>query len=513
MDLLGKISDSISSSLSKSRSKSKSSSSKSKTRSKSNSKSSSSDENVSIQLGSPALKLPEPLPQKREYTEKINTHITRIIQKNDKIKEFLGFYLLENLFYLYLFSKYKMNCLIKAREDPNNSEIGLIVKIFAHRNNIQKLKDDYLIQISPLLNFYSEQIVNCIINGSNIIIIPMDITLIYSDNTTDGHANLLIYRRNRNELEHFEPHGKVLRDTNFMLELIIGNQIREYLTLLETKINVRISEYNESTTKSNKLERVKLISAHSICPESDGFQILEGRSKLPLPVNILFETGGYCSAWSMFFTELCLKNPEIPSREIYRFVLNNPKITGNKSDYFKRVIYGYTYYINNKIVKHFSDIFEEKLTTTKIIKRIKNFKNKEEENTVDTKIYYNKFKNLLKSEFEKQPIDSIKQPWIHNVVSKYRSMKSGLNSNTSSSVSSKKTTSSKKTSSSDDPLLTEELKEDLRKTVKDYLLQKKIKETMLLKKGPEIAKLKQRIKDTLKDKIKPKTKTKKKKSS
>ena len=35
-----------------------------------------------------------------------------------------------------------MNCLFKAREDPNNSEIGLIVKIFAHRNNIQKLKDE-----------------------------------------------------------------------------------------------------------------------------------------------------------------------------------------------------------------------------------------------------------------------------------------------------------------------------------------------------------------------------------
>lgn len=512
MDLLGKISDSISSSLSKSRSKSKSSSSKSKTRSKSKSKSSSSDENVTIQLGRPALKLPEPLPEKREYTEKINTHITRIIQKNDKIKEFLGLYLLENLFYLYLFSKYKMNCLIKAREDPNNSEIGLIVKVFAQKNFL-KLKDDYLTQISPLLNFYSDQIVNCIINGSNIIIIPMDITLIYSDNTTDGHANLLIYRRNTNELEHFEPHGKVLRDTNFSLEMLIGNQIRDYLTLLETKINVRISQHNDLAKKSNKLENITLISAYSMCPEMDGFQVLETRSTLPLPVNILFETGGYCSAWSMFFTELCLKNPEIPSREIYRFVLKNPAITGNKSDYFKRVIHGYTYYINNKIVKHFSDIFEEKLTTTKIIKRIKNFKNKEEENTVDTKIYYNKFKNLLKSEFEKQPIDSIKQPWIHNVVSKYRSMKSGLNSKTSSSVSSKKTTSSKKTSTPDQPLLTEELKEDLRKTVKDYLLQKKIKETMMLTKGPEISKLKQRIKDTLKDKIKPKTKTKKNKSS
>ena len=402
-----------------------------------------------------------------------------------------------------------MSCLIKAREDPNNSEIGLIVKIFAHRNNVQKLKDDYLIQISPLLNFYSDQIVNCIINGSNIIIIPMDITLIYSDNTTDGHANLLIYRRNRNELEHFEPHGKVLRDSNFTLELIIGNQIRDYLTLLETKINVRITEYNESLKKSNKLERVKLISAHSICPESDGFQTLESRSTLPLPVNVLFETGGYCSAWSMFFTELCLKNPQIPSREIYRFVLKNPAIVGNKSDYFKRVIHGYTYYINNKIVKHFSEIFEENLTTTKIVKRIKNFKNKEEENKVDTIIYYNRFNNLLKSEFEKTPIDSIKAPVIRNMVQKFRSMKSRLNSNSSSINSS----GSRKTSSPIQHVLTQEEKEGLQKTVQKYLLQKKIRESMLLKKGPEIAQLKQRIKDTLKDKIKPKSKTKKKRSS
>jgi hypothetical protein len=228
-------------------------------------------------------------------------------------------------------------------------------------------------------------------------------------------------------------------------------------------------------------------------------------------VNTLLEPEGYCSAWSMFFTELCLKNPEISSKDIYKFVLKNPEITGNKSDYFKRIIRGYTYYINNKIAKHFSDIFDENLTTEKIKKRVDDITDRDKPNTIDTNRYYNKYKSLMKTEFEKKHIPD----YHRGLVSKFRSLKSRLKSETSSSISSKKSVTPKKSLSkesvtpkksaskdaedseeTEDSEMTDSEIERLIKLVNDYELQQKIKESML-KKKPEMALLKSRIKDVL----------------
>ena len=52
---------------------------------------------------------------------------------------------------------------------------------------------------------------------------------------------------------------------------------------------------------------------------SDGLQNLESSSSF---IKIIGEPIGYCAAWSMFFTELCLKNPEIPSSTLINYIFN-----------------------------------------------------------------------------------------------------------------------------------------------------------------------------------------------
>jgi len=91
---------------------------------------------------------------------------------------------------------------------------------------------------------------------------------------------------------------------------------------------------------------------------------LEGASIIPK--NALIEPEGYCEAWTMFFTELCLKNPEMSSREVYEAVMDKTELYENKNNYLRNIIRGYTAFINNKIEKHFSRVFDEPMSSTKI---------------------------------------------------------------------------------------------------------------------------------------------------
>jgi hypothetical protein len=65
---------------------------------------------------------------------------------------------------------------------------------------------------------------------------------------------------------------------------------------------------------------------------------------------------GYCSAWSMFFTELCLRNPDIPSSTLMNYIYEHFKTMSKveQGNYLKSVIRGYVNFIIEKINKYFS---------------------------------------------------------------------------------------------------------------------------------------------------------------
>ena len=124
--------------------------------------------------------------------------------------------------------------------------------------------------------------------------------------------------------------------------------------------------------KKDKKHSVTLVSSNVVCPRRLGLQNLESTSKSK---KLRLEGGGYCAAWSMFFTEVALKNPTIPSYELLNIIFNKLDTIGDKekqSDYLRQMIIGYINLINEKIEKYFSFITGTKMSLENITEIIKN---------------------------------------------------------------------------------------------------------------------------------------------
>jgi hypothetical protein len=364
------LSKSKSKSKTKSKSKSRSKSrSKSKSKSKSKTKSRNSEKKVAAAVATTeteakaniVLKMPEILPDEINYNDKIAKKMERMFKEQDKLEPNIGVFYLANLFYLYLFNKYKMSCVLTSNR--NKIAIKLYLKIPEHptpkSEREQEAETRY--NISNLLG--------CIMKKHKVIIIPFSITYTIKDKE-HGHANLLIYRQNTQVIEHFEPHGNAYYGTHHE---VIRPKIEEYLAnfihLLNESIRNSDDEEFYNLSKQDRVNfvatpLVTLINSFDVCPVVKGVQALEGNSCIPL--NAAIEPAGYCSAWSMFFTELCLKNPDVSSRDIYASIMAKTNLYSNKNDYLRNVIRGYTSYINNKIEKYFSVILDEPISTRKI---------------------------------------------------------------------------------------------------------------------------------------------------
>ena len=288
------------------------------------------------------LKMPEILATKLNYSERIAKKMEKLYQKHTKVQPFDGCFVIETIFFLYLFKKYKMNCIIG--NNGRNPSIGLVMHYDENNPNTYR----------PIYNV-AKRIFPCIVRGDPIIIIPFMFTISYIKKPSDGHANILIYRRNTGHIEHFEPHGSIIGGEDFVIQVI-----HYTLDKLVELLNEHIDHHNIAHQQS--IQHIVLIKASQVCFDI-GVQTIEEHSMIPK--NALIEPAGYCSAWSMFFTELCLKNPEIPSRQINDAILFKARLYVT-SDYLRNVIKGYTYFINNKIAKHFSYIFDEPVTSAKI---------------------------------------------------------------------------------------------------------------------------------------------------
>jgi len=269
------------------------------------------------------IKMPEPI-----HIKKIHSKLDLFSKKNI-VRQWSGYEIIDTLFYLYLFNKYKNNCLIKHPGITSNIALGLELHITEKVAN-RKIYKDHLLSVS-------KQLSECIGRNLNSIVIPL---YLKTTNGNGGHANLLIYRKNDNTIEHFEPHGAYyLLSTNNQMNKLIDIRLNEFMSILNKQL------------KQNNKPPVKLIPSNDVCPVIKGLQALEESStkqKLPL------EGGGYCAAWSMFFTELALKNPTIPSNELLNIIYNKlDKDPEKQSNYLRQVIIGYINLIYDKIEKYF----------------------------------------------------------------------------------------------------------------------------------------------------------------
>jgi len=297
----------------------------------------------------PKIELPKPAP---EHIESIHRKLDFFSESNP-IRRWAGYDIIDVFFYLYLFNKYKNNCLIKYKGVASRNALGLELQIKQRMTKIDKL--DYMEHLQAIAN----QLANCIKREPTSIVIPL-----YLKTPHGGHANILIYRKNGNIIEHFEPHGKKYSRKDEKINDLIDKKLDEFINILN------------GILKKDKKQPVTLVSSTDVCPVIIGLQAIEG---MATNKKLRLEGGGYCAAWSMFFTELALKNPTIPSNELLNIVYDKLKNVDkdNKSetplapDYLRKVIIGYINLINQKIQKYFSFILGENITLEKLTELIK----------------------------------------------------------------------------------------------------------------------------------------------
>jgi hypothetical protein len=289
------------------------------------------------------------------HDEKINMvnpiHLSKSVEhsldylnrKGETIFDFAGSDYVESLFYLYLLKKYKSDCYVGMQNKGRRLGFSIDIKVNYTPKEMKSMEEYF--------NEVASQVADCIIRGKSIIIIPLQIKV------SDGyHANVLIYRKNNNELEHFEPHGKFY---NF-------RESEGYIEKTKDKLfNLFVKMINIELIRSrHKMPPIKYTKSNDVCPYLQGMQNLEAISLFKKTKQ---EPGGYCVAWSMFFTELCLKNPEIPSSLLLDNIYDKLFKTKNASDYLKKVIRGYSGIIYEKFTKMLSIFFKEKVTISMII--------------------------------------------------------------------------------------------------------------------------------------------------
>jgi hypothetical protein len=133
----------------------------------------------------------------------------------------------------------------------------------------------------------------------------------------------------------------------------------------------------------------------------------------------------------MFFAEMCLKNPEIPSEQIYKAILDERLRRGSDNNYFKKIIRGYTCFINNKMAKYFSQILGSETTSEKL-----HSYHKKKDTGIEPPemtVLLDKLNYLISKEaYPEKQIDITDNKMLKNTLKKYTKFKKTIRKSTSS---------------------------------------------------------------------------------
>jgi hypothetical protein len=249
---------------------------------------------------------------------------------------------------LYLIKKYGTNCFMYGINSRIGEFIhgGFIINFLSGQID-SPITAEFLSEFITKNLIQIQNFLNCVKKGVNpVIIIPL--ALIFSDG--GHHANMLIYKRDLNTFEHFEPHG-----SSFSLDSSYGDKIK---TILESLVN-KINELNNtpSTLFSNSLpNNISLVPSNEVCIRDRGLQAIQQELEL-----FEIERGQYCQMWSLLFAELALLNPTISSKDILDqiFILLDSK---NGPDFLSNVIRGYVSMLGEGISMYLSEYVNNSFT-------------------------------------------------------------------------------------------------------------------------------------------------------
>jgi ankyrin repeat protein len=180
-----------------------------------------------------------------------------------------------------------------------------------------QIYNNYFFEIQPYLIIWKNKNVNYVhkdlkflmkkcVSSNNIRFIFIKLTLIPSIHNT--HANILIYDKKTNTLERFEPYGLIPYLDGSDLDDFIGRIGKECI--------------------DDKIKYVKPIDMENIV----GPQVISDDSNYN--IKKLGDPNGYCLAWTLWFLETRINNPDIETKELLKDMIGqiakNNKVMGEK---------------------------------------------------------------------------------------------------------------------------------------------------------------------------------------
>lgn len=298
------------------------------------------------------INIPKQVKIESDFTQpQIDEMLTTLIKRgNEPIKhKYRGFHFFQEIYLLYLMKKYNAKCYTMSLNVIKNIEFPLDIELKLIKN-----KRPTKIQ----LNHFIEKTYHCIVNKDMpFVIIPL---YILDEEFNSSHYNVLIYRRKQHQFEHFEPHGKYyISDYNKSEK--IANTIQIYVDAL-----------NKVLVAKANIDPVKFIKSEQICPLPQGIQSLEETGRLimkfktkqrnPPEFRHEYEPEGYCTIWGLFFIELVLKNPDIPSDILVRSVIDK-----TSSIELINIARGYMDIVCNKLQEYYSILLGSPVSTSEVI--------------------------------------------------------------------------------------------------------------------------------------------------
>jgi len=256
----------------------------------------------------------------------------------------------KQLFYLYLVQKYNNQCYINASVYQYYTHQIRYIEI----ENMQGEKGEEINR--KFLNKYAELLFECIKNTNEqtkIFVVPIGLRGV-------GHANLLIYRKESNQLEHFEPHGAVFAD-----EIVgrIEGRTTDYKLDTNNKIRYIVDKINELNRREHVFDNDLLyIEPMLTCPKTFrestsglGFQLIQN-IQVDIPRNI----PGSCLLWSILIATLVLENPEVSTNNIQESIIQYTRTKGRTTpinEMLVKIIVGFAIYMVNTMDDYMKLLF------------------------------------------------------------------------------------------------------------------------------------------------------------
>lgn len=266
-------------------------------------------------------KVPKKIKQEKYLTSPFDS-VFKIRKSPSKVKNinFITLFTEKNIdahFFEYLSVKYKNICNIYCFRDiyniTENEEQGSLITAYKN-NKIWKLNIKFNIQL------FKDWMNSC---KKNFILIPLTL----KSDDSDGHQNILVINKHRQELERFEPNGYIKNDKG------LNNLLRKLSLKLNLKyISMPIDRMGLQEIQSNE----QYYGEHIEFPRKN-------------------DPGGFCVPWSLLYAHLRLTyNPSTPMSYLIGKATSKCRINKSYTSFirnYSNFVINSTKYFNHNIKK------------------------------------------------------------------------------------------------------------------------------------------------------------------